>query len=46
MAHNAHLAKQALGPAFSLFRLSAFARCVGALALVACLWAAVFWALH
>jgi|BarGraIncu00222A_1022003.scaffolds.fasta_scaffold105076_2 hypothetical protein len=33
-------------PGFSLLRLSAFARLGGALALVAALWAAVYWALH
>jgi len=33
------------GPAFSLLRLSALARCGGALIIVAALWAVVFWAL-
>ncbi|MGO9235737.1 MAG: hypothetical protein ACLPSF_14085 [Methylocella sp.] len=33
-------------PGFSLLRLSAFARLGGALALVAALWALVYWALH
>jgi hypothetical protein len=46
MAHDDHSAKPALGPALSLFRLSALARCAGALVLIACLWGAVYWALH
>lgn len=33
-------------PGFSLLRLSAGARVGGALALVAALWALVYWALH
>ena len=32
-------------PAFSLLRLSALARCGGALVVIAGLWAVVFWAL-
>jgi hypothetical protein len=35
----------ATAPAFSLLRLSALARCGGALVVIAGLWAAVFWAL-
>ncbi|WOJ90833.1 hypothetical protein RZS28_05990 [Methylocapsa polymorpha] len=46
IAHEGHSAKGASGPAFSLLRLSGLARCGGALALIAGLWAAVYWALH
>ena len=35
----------ATAPAFSLLRLSALARCGGAMAVIAGLWAMVFWAL-
>ena len=35
----------ATAPAFSLLRLSALARCGGALVVIAGLWAMVFWAL-
>lgn len=35
----------ATAPAFSLLRLSALARCGGALIVIAALWAVVFWAL-
>jgi hypothetical protein len=35
----------ATAPAFSLLRLSAGARCGGAMAVIAGLWAMVFWAL-
>ena len=33
-------------PPFSLLRLSAFERLLGASVVVACLWAGVYWALH
>ncbi len=46
MAHDVHLAEPASGAGFSLFRISALARCGGALVLIALLWAAVYWALH
>ena len=46
MEHDIRSAEPALGPTFSLFRLSASARCAGALVLIACLWGAVYWALH
>jgi hypothetical protein len=47
-AHSHHLAADRVPAAFgfSLLRLSAFARVSGALALVALLWAAVYWALR
>jgi hypothetical protein len=35
----------AAAPAFSLLRLSALARCGGAIVVIAGLWAMVFWAL-
>jgi hypothetical protein len=35
----------AAAPAFSLLRLSALARCGGAMVVIAGLWAIVFWAL-
>jgi hypothetical protein len=35
----------ATAPAYSLLRLSAFARCGGAMVLIAGLWALVIWAL-
>jgi hypothetical protein len=35
----------ATAPAFSLLRLSALARCGGAMVVIAGLWAMVFWAL-
>jgi hypothetical protein len=35
----------AAAPAFSLLRLSALARCGGAMVMIAGLWAMVFWAL-
>jgi hypothetical protein len=34
-----------IAPAFSLLRLSALARCGGAMVVIAGLWAMVFWAL-
>jgi hypothetical protein len=40
-----HLPAKANGPGFSLLRLSALARCAGALVVIACLWAVVLWAL-
>jgi hypothetical protein len=47
-SHSDPLAAQgsSAAPGFSLLRLSAFARVGGALALVAALWALVYWALH
>jgi hypothetical protein len=46
-SHSHRLADRAPAmPGFSLLRLSAFARVSGALALVAALWASVYWALH
>ena len=38
-------AEIAAAPTFSLLRLSALARCGGALVVIAGLWAMVFWAL-
>ena len=35
----------AAAPKLSLLRMSARARCGGALVVIACLWAVVFWAL-
>ncbi len=35
----------AIGPAFSLLRLSALARCGGATVVITSLWAMVYWAL-
>ena len=43
---HVHSAKPASGAGFSLFRVSALARCAGAVVLIALLWAAVYWALH
>jgi len=40
-----HPAGIAAAPAFSLLRLSALARCGGAMVVIAGLWAMVFWAL-
>jgi hypothetical protein len=40
-----HPVRIATVPAFSLLRLSALARCGGALVVIAGLWALVFWAL-
>jgi hypothetical protein len=37
--------RAATAPGFSLLRLSALARCGGALIVIAALWAVVFWAL-
>jgi hypothetical protein len=41
-----HQAGTSRDPGFSLLRLSAAQRCGGALIIIACLWAAVWWALH
>lgn len=46
MAREDHIVEPAAGAAFSLLRLSAWARCAGAAVLIAALWAAVYWALH
>jgi len=40
-----HPVEIAATPAFSLLRLSALARCGGAMVVIAGLWAMVFWAL-
>ena len=40
-----HQVGTAAAPAFSLLRLSALARCGGAMVVIAGLWAIVFWAL-
>jgi hypothetical protein len=40
-----HPVEIATAPAFSLLRLSALARCGGALVVIAGLWAMVFWAM-
>ena len=45
-SHRLAAAGNVAAPAFSLLRLSALARLSGALALVAALWALVYWALH
>ena len=44
VAHE-HPVGIATSPAFSLLRLSALARCGGAMVVIAGLWAMVFWAL-
>jgi hypothetical protein len=47
-SHSHRLAADRISAAaaFSLLRLSAFVRLGGALAIVAALWASVYWALH
>ncbi len=45
-SHGKATPRLSAAPGFSLLRLSAFARLGGALALVAGLWALVYWALH
>ena len=45
VASASRTAGAAAAPAFSLLRLSALARCGGALIVIAGLWAVVFWAL-
>jgi hypothetical protein len=45
VASEMRKAEAATAPAFSLLRLSALARCGGALIVIAALWAVVFWAL-
>jgi hypothetical protein len=45
VAHERRKARAATAGAFSLLRLSALARCGGALIVIAGLWTVVFWAL-
>jgi hypothetical protein len=44
--HHVHAPAAVEGASFSLLRLSALERCLGALVLIACLWAGVYWALQ
>jgi hypothetical protein len=45
-SHHVIEGRSPAAPGFSLLRLSAFTRVSGAFALVAAVWAAVYWALH